>query len=117
MDTLTFGPMASRIPLYKADDDFSAAPHLQPYFKLHGSIDIQSERNLTQVLGRDKEAEIDKHPILKAYHDQFRWRLNMPHARLMVIGYSFADHHINKIIFEAAEEGSRFLSLIQWAPC
>jgi hypothetical protein len=105
MDTLTFGPMASRIRLYKAGDDFSAVHHLQPYFKLHGSIDIQSERNLTLVLGGDKEAEIDKHPILRAYHDQFLWRLNMPNARLMVIGYSFADQHINKIIFEAAEKG------------
>jgi SIR2-like domain len=105
LDSLTFGPLASRIPLYKANDDFSPVPHLQPYFKLHGSIDIRSDRNLTLVLGGEKEAEIDKHPILRAYHDQFRWRLNLPNARLMVIGYSFADHHINKIIFEAAERG------------
>jgi len=105
LDTLTFGPLASRIQLFKAGDDFSAVPNLHPYFKLHGSIDIQSDRNLTLVLGGDKEAEIDKHPILRAYHDQFRWRLNMPNARLMVIGYSFADHHINTIIFEAAEKG------------
>lgn len=105
LDTLTFGSLASRIPLYKAGDDFSPVPNLQPYFKLHGSIDIQADRNLTLVLGGDKQAEIDKHPILRAYHDQFRRRLNMPNARLMVIGYSFADHHINKVIFEAAEKG------------
>lgn len=105
LDTLTFGSLASRIPLYKAGDDFAPVPNLQPYFKLHGSIDIQADRNLTLVLGGDKQAEIDKHPILRAYHDQFRRQLNMPNARLMVIGYSFADHHINKVIFEAAEKG------------
>jgi hypothetical protein len=72
------------------DDEFRIAGILQPHFKLHASIDIQSDRNLTLVLGGDKEAEIDKHPILRAYHDQFRRRPNLRNARLMIIGYSFA---------------------------
>ena len=104
-ETLTFGSLASKIPLYKAGEDFTPVPNLQPYFKLHGSIDIQDGRNMMLILGGDKEADIAKHPLLASYHAQFRWRLNMPRARLMVIGYSFADAHINKIIFDAIDNG------------
>jgi hypothetical protein len=112
LDTLTFGSVASRIPLYKAGDDFGAVPNLQPYFKLHGSIDIQDGRNMMLILGADKEADIAKHPLLEAYHAQFRWWLNLPRARLMVIGYSFADAHINKMIFNAIENSGLKLFLV-----
>jgi hypothetical protein len=105
LDTLTFGSVASQIPLYKAADDFSSVPNLQPYFKLHGSIDIQDGRNMMLILGGDKEADIAKHPLLEFYHAQFRWWLNIPRARLMVIGYGFADAHINKMIFDAIDNG------------
>jgi hypothetical protein len=54
---------------------------------------------------RSKEADIAKYPLLESYHEQFRWRLNSPGARLMIIGYSFADHHINKTIFDAILNG------------
>jgi SIR2-like domain len=104
-DTLTFGSLASQIPLYKAGEDFTAVPNLQPYFKLHGSIDIQDGRNMMLILGGDKEADIAKHPLLESYHAQFRLWLSMPRARLMVVGYSFADAHINKMIFDAIENG------------
>jgi hypothetical protein len=112
LDVLTFGSIASRIPLYKAGDDFSPVPNLQPYFKLHGSIDIQDGRDMMLILGGDKEADIDKHPLLKSYHAQFRWWLNMPRARLMVIGYSFADAHINRMIFNAIENSGLKIFLV-----
>jgi hypothetical protein len=105
MDKLTFGSLASQIPLYKAGDNFASVPNLQPYFKLHGSIDIQDGRNMMLILGGDKEADITQHPLLDSYYTEFRRRLNIPHARLMIIGYSFADRHINKVIFDAAEAG------------
>lgn len=103
LDALTFGSLASRIPLFKVGDDFSGVPYTQPYFKLHGSIDIQDGRNMVLILGGDKEADIGKYPLLEFYHQQFRWRLNTPNTRLMVIGYSFADAHINKMIFDAIQ--------------
>jgi hypothetical protein len=105
MDALTFGSLGSRIPLFKVGEDFSCIPHIQPYFKLHGSIDVQDGRNMMLILGGDKEADIANYPLLESYHDQFRWRLNMSGARLMIIGYSFADAHINKMIFTAIENG------------
>jgi hypothetical protein len=75
--------MASRIPLFKAGDDFSFIPNLQPYYKLHGSIDIQDGRNMMLILGGNKEVDIAKHSLLESYHAQFEWWLNMPRARLM----------------------------------
>ena len=102
-EKLTFGSANSLIDLFKAGHDFSAAPNLQPYFKLHGSIDIQDGRNMMLILGGDKETDIAKHPLLEAYHAQFRWWLSLSNARLMVIGYSFADRHINRMIFDAIE--------------
>jgi hypothetical protein len=111
-DTLTFGSMASQIPLYKAAEDFVPVPNLQPYIKLHGSIDIQDGRNMMLILGGNKEADIAKHPLLEAYQEQFKLRLNMRNARLMVIGYSFADAHINKIIFDAIENSGLKLFLV-----
>jgi hypothetical protein len=106
LDTLTFGSLASHIALYKADQTFSCTPHVQPYFKLHGSIDIKhGPRDMMLVLGGNKESDIAQHPLLEWYHDEFRWRLRSRDARLMIIGYSFADAHINKIIFDAIETG------------
>jgi hypothetical protein len=111
MDTLTFENLASRIPLFEVGDDFSGTPYTQPYYKPHGSIDIQDGRNMMLILGGDKEADIAEYPLLEAYHQQFRWRLNMSGARLMVIGYSFADAHINRMIFDAVENSGLKLFL------
>jgi hypothetical protein len=104
--------MASRIPLFKAGDDFSFIPNLQPYYKLHGSIDIQDGRNMMLILGGNKEVDIAKHSLLESYHAQFEWWLNMPRARLMIIGYSFADAHINRMIFSAIENRGLKLFLV-----
>jgi len=112
LDSLTFGSEASRIPLFKVGDDFSGIPYTQPYYKLHGSIDIQDGRNMMLILGGDKEADIAKYPLLEAYHEQFRSRLNMKGARLMIIGYSFADGHINKMIFDAIENSGLKIFLV-----
>lgn len=44
---------------------------------------------------------IEQFPILSWYHQQFRDMLMRPGARLMVIGYSFSDAHINNAIMDA----------------
>jgi hypothetical protein len=46
------------------------------------------------------QEQIDKFPLLKWYFDIFR-QLNIGGSKLLVIGYSFLDIHINKIIFDA----------------
>ena len=52
LDTSTYGTLAERIELYKPDESLTQLPGLQPYIKLHGSIDIkQSEREMMLVVG------------------------------------------------------------------
>jgi hypothetical protein len=80
---------------------------LQPYFKLHGSSNWHTDdgRNLL-VMGGNKELMIREHPVLSWYYDQFGSFLRRPDTRLMVIGYSFSDKHINDVILEAWRGGS-----------
>jgi hypothetical protein len=106
LDKLTFGALDDRIELFKPDENLSPLPRLQPYFKLHGSIDIkQSDREMMLVIGGNKAASIAEQPLLKWYHQEFQARLRSPGARLMIIGYSFGDQHINEMIFSGIETG------------
>jgi hypothetical protein len=92
---------------------FTESTRLQPYFKLHGSINWVSdagERLL--ILGGRKALEINQHPILRWYQERFEFHLMQPETRLMVIGYSFNDAHINSAIIQAANAGSLKLFII-----
>jgi hypothetical protein len=94
--------------------EFVLREKCQPYFKLRGSstwIDDRSGREML-IIGGDKPSAIERHPILKWNHEQFRVYLSKPETRLMVIGYSFRDEHINNAIGEAAERGSLRLFII-----
>ncbi|MDP1591680.1 MAG: SIR2 family protein, partial [Prosthecobacter sp.] len=74
----------------------------QPYFKLHGSSNWRLETDDTvMIMGSAKVEAIPRFPILQWYHDEFRARLNQPRTKLMVVGYSFQDEHINKVIYDA----------------
>ena len=93
---------------------FPRQPSLQPYFKLHGSsnwIDANNGRRLL-VMGGNKATTIAQHPILKWNYQRFEEYLAKPSVRLMVIGYSFGDHHINQAIAEAADRGTLRLFVI-----
>jgi hypothetical protein len=78
-------------------------PNLQPIYKLHGSIDWSDDTGALFVVGGGKEQYIDSKPLLKAYFTEFRRRLSEPNARLMVIGYGFADGHVNKLITDVSQ--------------
>jgi SIR2-like domain len=86
--------------------DHTLRPDAQPYFKMHGSSNWETEgAEALLVIGAHKEAMINRHPVLQWYREEFRRYLSMPDTRLVVIGYSFSDEHINKMILEAAERG------------
>lgn len=77
---------------------------MQPFFKLHGSSNWVDEKDgRLLVVGGGKAEYIGQHPLLKWMHDQFRLYLERPRTRLMVIGYSFRDRHINQLIMDAAK--------------
>lgn len=87
--------------------DHTLRPGAQPYFKLHGSSNWETEgAERLLVIGAHKAAMIARHPVLRWYHDEFRRYLAMPETRLVVIGYSFSDDHINEMILEAARQGT-----------
>jgi hypothetical protein len=68
------------------------------YIKLHGSSNWQTYDGKQQmVIGLEKERDIEKEPILRSYTTLFNIVLSKA-KRLLVIGYSFRDEHINMAI-------------------
>lgn len=95
---------APRSPL--PETDFKTDLNFQPYFKLHGSsnwFDRAGGRLL--VMGGNKTATIGAVPLLRWYAQQFDQYLQRGGVRLMVIGYSFSDPHINRSIIDACSRG------------
>jgi SIR2-like domain len=74
----------------------------QPYVKLHGSVNwVESSRGKRiLIMGGQKAVSMGRYPILTWYYDEFRKMLVRPSAKLMVIGYSFSDTHINDAIVD-----------------
>ena len=87
--------------------DYAFKKDVQPYFKLHGSANWQtSDTNQLLVMGGNKSGIISKSPVLQKYHSDFTSLLSKGDSRLMVIGYSFGDDHINRSITEAITNGN-----------
>jgi hypothetical protein len=81
--------------------DTSIPKQAQPYFKLHGTSDVRSDNGVgLLILGARKDAQISNHTLLSFYRGEFLQRLSTGNARLMVIGYSFQDLHIDNIIWD-----------------
>lgn len=80
----------------------------QPIYKLHGSSNwIDDSGDQLLIMGANKLAAIKSHAILKSYQDIFAQSLATSDAKLMVIGYSFTDGHIDALIRDAASKGLR----------
>lgn len=79
----------------------------QPLYKLHGSSNWVTDpgENLL-VMGGDKTENINGTKILKMYLDEFKRLLIQHRTRLMIVGYGFRDHHINKILNKSAAAGT-----------
>lgn len=72
------------------------------YIKLHGSHDwIDSDGNRRIVIGRDKNNQINREPLLREYLSVFKQVLSQGQSHLMIIGYGFGDDHINHVIADA----------------
>jgi hypothetical protein len=86
---------------------------MQPYFKLHGSSNwVNKDGTPLLVLGGSKSIEIDNQPLLRWYQDQFNKSIQAANAKLMIIGYSFGDKHINDLIQTAATRGQLKIFII-----
>jgi SIR2-like domain len=96
------GPFNFTMITWRPTSNFTVPPQFQPLFKLHGSsnwLADSGERIL--IIGGAKSGAIQRFPVLRHYHDQFSTVLNQSNVRLMVIGYSFQDEHINSVIENA----------------
>ncbi len=85
------------------------------YIKLHGSANWYSKNNQDILIigtSEEKTGFIHGSVLLKKYLDIFEQVLLSGQIKLMVIGYSFGDSHINKTIDEACQ--SHELELHIW---
>jgi hypothetical protein len=96
------GPFDFTMTTWRPMSDFTVPPNFQPLFKLHGSSNWRTESGEpVLIMGGAKSGAIQRFPTLKNYHERFAALLNRPNVRLMVIGYSFQDEHINSVIESA----------------
>ena len=94
------------------------APHLTNNFnliKLHGSINWRSSPDFpSMVMGTRKTLMIGNVPLLAWYHEVFEEVLSDGDVRLLVIGYGWADEHVNEAI--AAAVKNHGLRVFSWNP-
>jgi hypothetical protein len=108
---LAFNPnqqyTAMRFP--ESSGHFVLSPRHQPYFKLHGSRNYVNGPTGSRIIimGGNKADEIPRSPLLAWYMREFERCINGPGAKLMVIGYSFGDKHINDAISAAVDRGMK----------
>lgn len=72
------------------------------YVKLHGSFNWRDGNDRPIIIAGGKKSEkIKRYPFLDWYHQLFRNALWQGDTKLLVIGYSFQDEHINSVIHDA----------------
>jgi hypothetical protein len=87
------------------------------YIKLHGSCNWSSDNGIDQmIIGRDKDRYIARHPLLNWYLDLFKECLAAPRARLLVIGYGFADPHINRVMAQSVTRSGLEIHIVDPTP-
>lgn len=83
------------------------------YIKLHGSSGWTTENGLISlpVVGKNKSKQISAQPLLKWYLDIFEESLN-EQLDIWIIGYSFSDPHINRILMQAVNKTQSSIYII-----
>jgi hypothetical protein len=94
----TFPAIQQSIAVRSPAQTYSTTPRFQPYYKLHGSANWVDDKGRILIMGGNKVTNMDRYPILVRYKAEFERQLLQPDAKLMVIGYSFGDKHINDAI-------------------
>lgn len=91
--------------IWVPEQSFSLPPRMQPLVKLHGSMNWRAASgDPILVMGNAKSGAIQSFEVLLRCHDFFASSLNQTNSKLMVIGYSFQDDHINEVIERASSK-------------
>ena len=86
-------------------EEFALDGARQPIFKLHGSVNWRERAgDRLLVMGAGKDQSIRRSSLLKRYFDHFVGSLMRGDRRLLVIGYSFRDSHINEVLLRACRQ-------------
>jgi len=86
--------------------DALVSDRTQPIYKLHGSANWRAnDGSGLLIIGGRKENAIIGSQLLSQYMEIFQRRLSGTNSRLMTVGYSFRDEHINAIITSSIELG------------
>jgi len=89
------------------------SPRIIYYIKLHGSYGWRSSDGVNRfIIGKDKEVELSREPLLSYYFDLFKEVLSKPRTKLLVIGYGFRDKHINHVIADAVAKSGLTIYVI-----
>ncbi len=102
------------LPTDQELEDFMAQLSENFYFvKLHGSLRwVAGDGSDSKVIGINKMNTIDKFPLLKWYFEIFNQAICQGNMRLIIIGYSFRDKHINDCLVQAIENHGLKLYII-----
>lgn len=88
-------------------------PRYQPVYKLHGSVNwLTADNTDLLVIGTGKEETIAGIPLLRQYAEIFQEYLFRGGTEIMVIGYGFADQHINDALLEGARRHALKMILV-----
>lgn len=102
------GPaIQQRIAMRSPANQYQTAPRCQPYYKLHGSANWVDDQGRILIMGGNKLTNMERYPVLARYKAEFDKQLLASGAKLMVIGYSFGDVHINDAIEAGIAKGLR----------
>ena len=83
------------------------------YVKLHGSYGwLSSDGTPQMVLGKNKEEDIRKEPLLAWYIDLFKRAVCRDGVKILIIGYGFLDEHINKMLFDGVTDNNLKLYIV-----
>jgi hypothetical protein len=89
------------------------SPRIVYYVKLHGSYGWLSSDGVNRfVIGKDKEVQLSREPLLSYYFDLFKKIISMSDSKLLVIGYGFRDKHINNVIADAVSNSGLKIYII-----
>jgi hypothetical protein len=106
------------IPLASPVNPVTHEPQLLRNFnhiKLHGSINWRAtDGSSAMVMGRRKPLTIARSPLIGWYHRVFESVISSGEVRLMVIGYGWADEHVNDPIANAVINHG--LGVYSWNP-
>jgi hypothetical protein len=109
-------PDVRTVVSFSAEEYATQVARRLSYIKLHGSFDWRIGDQEVLVIGGSEEESIARFPILAMGFAVFRAALSSGNAHLLVIGYGFADKHVNNVNARAVESSGLRISIIDPTP-